>query len=138
MSSYSVSHPQLDITATVYAPSSEKARTTFLDYLERTGKVKRSQRQLLRRAMATKKLEEGSEGYSDLELHYEYESIPEEGIFQLEEPSGEAIEVNPEQGEYFVPSDPMAQGLSPASGQVAPQQKVMPIQELALTGRVGG
>ena len=138
MSSYSVSHPQLDITATVYAPTSEKARTTFLDYLERTGKVRRSQRQLLRKSMATKKLEEGSEGYSDLELYYEYESIPEEGIFQLEGPSGEDIEMNPEQGEYFVPSGPMAQGLSPASERVAPQQRMMPIQELALTGKVGG
>lgn len=131
---YSVSHPQLELTATVEAPSSEKARTTFLDYLERTGKARRDQRQLLRRAMATKKLEDENEGYSDLVLHYEYERAPEESILQLGEPEPsfedysnlEQVEQPPEQ--------------PPVTGQ--PQapvaSKMMPIQELALTGKVGG
>jgi len=36
---YYVIHPNLEIKATVDAPSTEKARTVFLDYLERQGKI---------------------------------------------------------------------------------------------------
>jgi len=130
---YSVSHPQLELTATVDAPSSEKARTTFLDYLERNGKIRRSQRQLLRRAMATKRLVDGSEGYSDLELHYEYEHVPEEGIFQLEGP----IQGTPEELSISPSGATEAQSVQEqAQRPVAP--RLMPIQELAMTGKVGG
>ena len=38
MSYYYVTHPNVDFSATVKAPSTDKARTTFLDYLERSGK----------------------------------------------------------------------------------------------------
>ena len=126
---YSVSHPQLDITATVNAPSSEKARTTFLDYLERTGKVKRSQRQLIRRAMATKRIEEGGEGYSDLELNYEYEHVPEAETLQLGEPQREELPMSSAGGMGEVP---IRQEAAPITSGM------MPIQELALTGKVGG
>ncbi len=122
---YSVSHPQLELTATVEAPSSEKARTTFLDYLERTHKIGRKQRQLLRQAMATKRVTDGSEGYSDLELHYEYEKAPEEGMLQLGEPGPSIGEPTVEALPQGQPQAPVTRGLSP-------------IQELALTGKVGG
>lgn len=130
---YSVSHPQLEVTATVEAPSSEKARTTFLDYLERTGKAKRNQRQLLRQAMATKRIVDGSEGYSDLELHYEYEHIPEVDILQL----GGPTQGTPE-GLSMSPSGSTEAQPVVEQGQVPMTRGLPPIQELALTGRTGG
>ncbi len=125
---YSVSHPQLEITATVDAPSTEKARTTFLDYLERNHKISRRQRQLLRQAMATKRIEEG-EGYSDLELHYEYEHVPEVPGLGLGGPIPTTVEFEnpPEQLAETTPQPqiPVVRGMSP-------------IQELAVTGKIGG
>ena len=134
MSNYLVTHPQIGITATVDAPTSEKARTTFLDYLERTGKVSRKSRQLLRRTMATKKLVDGSEGYSDIELHYEYNHIPETQPLTLEEPMLEGSN-NPDVSQ----EPPLGDGLTTEQGVPPPTARgLSPIQELALTGRTGG
>ncbi len=72
MSAYYVTHPMMDKTAVVYAPSTEKARTTFLDWLERNGLMDRRQRQVLRRDMIAKRLEDPNIPV-DVELNYGYE-----------------------------------------------------------------
>lgn len=74
MSVYYVTHPNLGISAAVEAPTTEKARTTFLDYLERQGGIRRSDRQFWRKNMVTERLEDPQEIVVDVELHYGYES----------------------------------------------------------------
>jgi hypothetical protein len=69
---YYVMHPSLGVTSVVYAPSTEKARTTFLDWLERKGYMNRSDRQQLRKNMVAKRLED-SNIQSDVVLHYGYQ-----------------------------------------------------------------
>ena len=83
MTTYFVTHPNLDVTAMVHAPSTEKARTTFLDYLERQGKVPRRYRQALRENMVTERLKDPASVTTDVELHYGYEEAPEQ-TFTLE------------------------------------------------------
>lgn len=73
MSSYYVTHPNLGISAVVDAPATEKARTTFLDWLERTGQITRGDRQRWRRNMVAERLEDPGEVMADVELHYGYE-----------------------------------------------------------------
>lgn len=71
---YLISHPNYPEigTAKVEAPTTEKSRTTFLDYLERTGKVSRSARQMVRRGMITGRLEDPDSITADVDLSYEY------------------------------------------------------------------
>jgi len=80
---YYVTHPNLPVTAVVYAPSTEKARTTFLDWLERNGHMNRSNRQALRRNMVAERLEDGNV-QSDVVLHYGYKTggPPMEEVFK--------------------------------------------------------
>ncbi len=73
MSSYYVAHPNLSLTALIDAPSTEKARTTFLDYLERRGQVARADRQYWRKNMVAEKMADPSEVQADVELHYGYQ-----------------------------------------------------------------
>jgi hypothetical protein len=97
MSEYYVTHPGIDVTATVEAPSTEKARTTFLDYLERHGIVDRKYRQTLRGNMAAKKV--SGEIRGDIDLHYGYEESVQpqflENIPISEEPIPTPIEEQP-------------------------------------------
>ena len=86
MTTYYVTHPNLDVTAMVHAPSTEKARTTFLDYLERQGKVPRRYRQALRSNMITERLKDPTSVTTDVELYYGYEEAPEQ-TFVLPEQS---------------------------------------------------
>jgi len=126
MPHYYVKHPNIDISATVDAPSTEKARTTFLDYLERTGKVERSSRQYLRRNMIAEKLRGEGEVLSDVDLEYDY--IEEEKpVFMEPAPIPEVEE------EMFVPEEE-----SPIEEQSPTPQGLaaMPIQQLALRSKV--
>jgi hypothetical protein len=70
---YYVTHPNLGRSAVVHAPSTEKARTTFLDWLERNNHISRAERQRWRRNMVAERLEYPSEVGSDVELWYGYE-----------------------------------------------------------------
>ena len=70
---YYVTHPNLGITALIHAPATEKARTTFLDYLERQGQISRADRQHWRRNMIAEKMEDPYDVTADVELYYGYE-----------------------------------------------------------------
>lgn len=74
---YYVAHPNLDFSAKVDAPSTEKARTVFLDYLERNGIISRRRRQYVRENMVAEKLEHPETIDADIELAYSYRA--EEG-----------------------------------------------------------
>lgn len=72
MSYYYVAHPNEDFSATVSAPSTDKARTTFLDYLERTGRASRANRQSIRRHLIAERIDAPEEVEADVNLHYNY------------------------------------------------------------------
>lgn len=135
MVAYYVTHPMMDKVAVVYAPSTEKARTTFLDWLERNGSIDRKYRQAWRGDMVAKRLGDPNVP-ADVELHYGYEevAIPQEyrlgrpGIEEtpvtLEEPQVEEIPTGfeePETRDEFIPLE-------------EPRPKRMPIQEVMLRG----
>jgi hypothetical protein len=67
---YFVTHPNIDLSAKVTAPSTEKARTVFLDYLERVGKLRRSMRGRLRENMVAEKMRDAFSVDADMELAY--------------------------------------------------------------------
>lgn len=105
MSVYYVSHPEFPLKAKVDAPSTDKARTTYLDYLERTGSVARRFRQSMRKGIATKRLVDSEEITADVNLDYEYgdieqaptlESIPQvEGAQQMTPAPTPEVSVQP-------------------------------------------
>lgn len=70
---YFVTHPNLGTTALVHAPATEKARTTFLDYLERRSAISRADRQYWRKNMIAEKMEDPYDVQADVELNYGYE-----------------------------------------------------------------
>lgn len=72
MNYYYVAHPNMDFSATVKAPSTDKARTTFLDYLERTGRANRKYRQNIRRNLVAEMIEFPEEVDTDVTLNYDY------------------------------------------------------------------
>jgi len=72
MIEYFVTHPELDISALVRAPSTEKARTTYLDYLERRGIIHRSSRGYYRENMIAERMNESYPVQADVELSYGY------------------------------------------------------------------
>ena len=71
---YYVTHPRIDKTAVVFAPSTEKARTTFLDWLERNNLIRRAQRHLFRRDMIAEGIEDPNVP-ADVILHYGYKDF---------------------------------------------------------------
>jgi len=78
---YYVMHPSLRVTAVVYAPATEKARTTFLDWLERNGYMRRADRQALRKNMVAQRLDDAQGVSSDIVLHYDYEDARLSQVF---------------------------------------------------------
>lgn len=72
MSYYYVTHPNVDFSATVKAPTTDKARTTFLDYLERTGRANRKTRQQLRHNLVAERIDAPEEVNADVNLKYAY------------------------------------------------------------------
>jgi hypothetical protein len=80
MSVYYVTHPSIDLTAIVTAPTTEKARTTFLDYLERRGMLSRAKRGFVRGNMVAERLHDPASVTADVELSYGYEPMPEESL----------------------------------------------------------
>ena len=74
MSVYYVTHPNIDFSATVRAPTTEKARTVFLDYLERQGAIGRTHRGYFREDMVAEKISSPESVRSDIELDYGYQT----------------------------------------------------------------
>jgi len=91
MSTYWVTHPNIDLSATVHAPSTEKARTLFLDYLERSNRIGRAQRGPLRENMVAEKMSNSEDIMSDVELYYG-EPMGEEPTLALDTPQMEGEE----------------------------------------------
>lgn len=118
MNTYYLSHPQIEQTAVVEAPSTETARTTFLDYLERNSIISRRQRQSLRKDMIAHRVDDPSEFQPDITLSYGY---TEGGTVKLEEP-GVALEEVPE----------TAESEEENANLESPVKSTSPIQELAI------
>ena len=70
---YLTLHPNLSVTALVTAPTTEKARTTFLDYLERRGAIARADRSYWRRNMVAERMDNPEDVQADVELYYGYQ-----------------------------------------------------------------
>ncbi|KKN16920.1 hypothetical protein LCGC14_0971250 [marine sediment metagenome] len=148
MTTYYVTHPNLGFSATVEAPSTEKARTAFLDYLERQGKISRSRRQDLRRNMVADRIADPGEVMADVNLAYGYSEasaprfvghrefggveeveapfVPEEDISP---PTEEVVEIPIERQE---PGPPVFE-----EEELPPEPRIIsPIQELSLGRRL--
>jgi hypothetical protein len=133
---YYVMHPALGVTAVVHAPSTEKARTTFLDWLERNGNMRRMDRQQLRKDMVAKRLED-SNVQSDVVLHYGYQDV---GVHYPAGPGGTFGEAAGSPSEE-TPREPWEEDM-PAPRQLAPlelpevekEEPRMPIQKIMLRG----
>lgn len=69
---YYVTHPSIPLTATVDSPTTEKARTTFLDFLERSGTINRRDRRQIRKGIITKLLDPNEPMAVDIALYYGY------------------------------------------------------------------
>lgn len=99
MSVYYVTHPNLGVSAVVHAPATEKARTTFLDFMERQGRISRADRHYWRRNMVAERLEYPEDIQSDIELHYGYEETQQPPLIdpsKYQAVSEEQIEFDPE------------------------------------------
>lgn len=132
MTYYYVTHPNLDISATVTAPTTEKARTTFLDYLERAGKIRRAHRGYLRENMVAERISSPGSVMSDIELDYRYQEAYEPAFRLGEEPE---VEARPLQ-HPFPHDEEEEEGVifeEPVGEEQQPRLR-MPIQELATRG----
>lgn len=69
---YYVTHPSIPLTATVDAPTTEKARTTFLDFLERSATINRRDRRQVRKGIITKLMDPNEPIAVDIALYYGY------------------------------------------------------------------
>lgn len=136
---YYVTHPNLDFSAKVDAPSTEKARTTFLDYLERNGVISRRRRQYVRENMVAEKLEHPETVDADIELSYGYRA--EEGpAYQLggREEYYERGEVPPSREMVEIPLDEEGRAVEPELEVEEPERPsgVTPIARAATRGYV--
>ena len=147
MRGYFVTHPRLNKTAVIHAPSTEKARTTFLDWLERNGMISRRDRQSWRRDMVAERIEDPNV-YSDAELWYGYEEEPsvyrlpervpteEERRLAAGEPSEEVYYPKPtEEEERLVLGEEPEEVYYPEEPEVG-GRRLSPIQERALRGYI--
>jgi len=98
---YFVMHPNMGVTALVDAPSTEKARTTFLDWLERSGQILRSDRQRWRKNMVAEKMDEPQSVTADVELSYGYD---DSGSYLLRSSESSSLDRRLRSGSEFVES----------------------------------
>lgn len=123
MSYYYVTHPNIDFSATVKAPSTDKARTTFLDYLERTGRANRKYRQNIRRNTVAERIEFPEEVDTDVTLNYDYTGSNGD--------SEETIQVGyvPETSEVESPDE---EGYEPMEStfESEPQSEPLPVEQV--------
>jgi len=100
MSYYYVTHPNLDLSATVSAPTTDKARTTFLDFMERTGRASRKVRQQLRRNLVAERISAPEEVNADVHLKYNYVDGEELGGERIQVAYAPPEEEELEEGEF--------------------------------------
>ena len=124
MADYYVTHPNLNLSAIVHAPTTEKARTTFLDYLERSGQLSRSTRQRLRASMVAERVDDPFGLDADVELNYGY--TPEQ---PQELPVGDMASGDYDYDEYQYESEVEPVGVTGVRS---------PIQEASLSMGVSG
>lgn len=144
MSNYFVTHPNMSVNALVDAPSTEKARTTFLDYLERRNLINRADRHYWRKNMIAERVdpadidsdvtlvygyEEGA-GTIPPSMGYETSELPIEMESDIQSDDAELDSDVPVTLEPDIPAGP-----SPVVKALA-QQKLSPIAKLSL-GRYG-
>ena len=97
---YYVTHPNIDISATVHgAPSTEKARTMFLDWLERRGRIRRSRRGYYREDMVAERMSGEGEITSDVDLYYGGEDRQPVVRYTLGEPTRREVPAADMRGE---------------------------------------
>lgn len=147
---YYVSHPELEVTALVDAPSTEKARTAFLDYLERQGRVSRADRQYFRRDMIMHRTDSPEDFRADVELNYGYQEGPPSRVMarapqiQETEPEQPVQQVQPQPPPQIVqqapqPGMPIQRVFRAAGASAGPRTQLYrrsPIQQVAM-GRRG-
>lgn len=147
---YYTTHPNLGISALVEAPTTEKARTTFLDYLERQNLIGRADRQYWRKNMVAERMEDPRDVSADIELHYGYQDggpqlppsmmtpKPQKTYGLEEEVASEALDADWYTDAERVESPADAEPTRPSGQEVAKEapRKLSPIQQLAL-GRLG-
>ena len=115
---YYVTHPNMDFSATIEAPSTEKARTAYLDYLERQGLWSRNRRQELRRNMVADRIMDPGEIQADIQLSYGYEGTKFAPVV------GEEIQLGEQMAE--VPIEPMYEEPEESLG---PVEREIPVEE---------
>ena len=146
---YYVTHPEIRRTAVVFAPSTAKARTTFLDWLERNGMIRRGDRQAVRRNLIAERMED-SNVPSDVQLYYGYEESPPNVGFERQSivEDQPIIEDQPlvmqeseprysheEEMEERVPEEyPRPIEQDPRPIEQGPRKRLMPIQKMMLGG----
>ena len=148
---YYLTHPRIDKAAVVYAPSTEKARTTFLDWLERNNIIRRAHRNFFRKDMIAERIEDPNVP-CDVVLNYGYQDFSGRFDRPLVDPtrlrvvSEEKVEFDPETmgplitslGEYR--PEPEVEEMDKPSieiGELATQtSRRMPVQEVMLRGYV--
>jgi hypothetical protein len=138
MALYYISHPSVEQKASVEAPSTDKARTTFLDWLERQNLIRRGDRQLIREGLMTKRLKDGETFPVDVELSYDFEDAGEyryrpQTFVEEEEPIRESYmeTVSGKEDGTSSPAEPV-----PAVPSWPVQKGISPIAERALRGFV--
>lgn len=141
MNTYYVAHPHMKKSAVVHAPTTEKARTTFLDYLERGGYIQRRHRQHWRKDMVAERIEEPERALTDLVLHYGYEeagphmTLGEERPFEeVEEDLREGEDWLQQRGARRATGLPDLEEEEPVISEEPPEKRGMPIQEAATRG----
>ena len=140
---YYVTHPTWDKSAVVYAPSTEKARTTLLDYLERRGLIHRRNRQAFRKDMIAERLEDPNVP-SDIVLHYGYrdatpskvslDQMFEDRPFKESEPT--EIKEPDELPDFREETSLDEELVPPPELGIESKPKMMPVQQVMLKGYV--
>ena len=146
---YYLTHPRLGKTAVVYAPTTEKARTTFLDWLERNNLIRRANRSFFRRDMITERIED-PDVPRDVTLNYGYKDFT--GRFEFEKPEvapgwegedyrkylAEIGEREPtrEEAERWLEEErqQMREVIPEIKDSEVPKSKLMPVQQVMLRG----
>jgi len=131
MAIYYVKHPTLDFSATIDAPSTEKARTTYLDYLERGGNISRSSRQYYRRNLIADRVMDPNEVPADIHLAYGYQeehTRPQSYTREEVEP----MYREPEVGEIDLSRDEMEEAPVDSRQEQSTPVGLSPIQQISL------
>jgi hypothetical protein len=116
---YYVTHPNLEISALVEAPTTDKARTTYLDWMERSSHIQRRDRQYWRRSMIAERLDYPEDVTVDIELNYGYEDSAPITLPQTQEYT-EQVEYSDPDVEVTVQEPPPPTTLAEATPRMSP------------------